>query len=243
MVNCKFSEKDFISLLFHLLYQKGITALDENKLKKKLYYYKYEDLTNEIFQDIVSSCVSLDNEVNINQGLYFEKFFGGHINLIQADGTLTLDYHDDLEKISALMAKLSEEGQKQMLFLASSLSKRIKLENSYPNIDFYYTLASRMYHVYEGISKRTLITDGKINSVKEVAKDKIKGIDIKTVKALEVLVSDASFVILQDQIAAEVTKATIYTKENDEIKLKMMSKEALKKNENEEQWVRKLTLK
>lgn len=247
----KFSEKDFIGLLFRLLNQRGIRQVDEYKSKRKLYYYKQDGFYSEIFGDIELSQVSLEKEVNISRALYFEKFFSGHVTFSQNNPyLLNIDYHDDFDKIKQVMSHLSEDGQRQMLVLADSLSKSLKVEAENPLLDFYHVSPNRIYRIYKGIvsileQSRTLITDGNIsvidrslatNYVTDKVPDLLEGV------TRDVLVSDAKFVATPRRVDSTLQECPIYTLTEDALYLKEMSKEALKEVDSES-LIRKINLK
>ena len=53
--------------------------LVKNNLQKKLYYYYKNNDYKELFQDIILTKGALDNQVDIHDGIYREKFFSGNI--------------------------------------------------------------------------------------------------------------------------------------------------------------------
>ena len=74
-----FTEHDFVAILLSLLCKNGVYQISEQQLAKKLYYYYKNEDYKELFQEICLTRGSLDNQVDIHDGLYQEKFFSGNI--------------------------------------------------------------------------------------------------------------------------------------------------------------------
>lgn len=168
----KFTEHDFVVILLSLLCKNGINKINEQVLAKKLYYYYKNDNFRELFQDIIlMNGGVLDNQVDIHEGLYEEKFFSGNIywNSMHSD-LLNLRYNLNCD-LSYYEKNLSEDGKLKIRKMAEELSMRKKVEQqSKKPLYIYGVNPNQIYTLVHGKSLSyllsfELITDGDISLV------------------------------------------------------------------------------
>ena len=167
-----FTEHDFVVTLLSLLYKNGVSKISEQQLARKLYYYYKNKNYTELFQDIGLMGDSLDNQVDIHDGLYREKFFSGHIFWDSMRGeTLNLSYGSNID-LSYYERNLSDDGKGKIRKMAEELSRQKKVEqqSKYP----LYIYGGNPNHTYTLVHGKSftdwlsfeLITDGDISCIK-----------------------------------------------------------------------------
>lgn len=166
-----FKEYDFITTLLFLMYQNGVTQIEEEKLAQKLYYYHLSREYNELFQDINYSQTVHDHRINITRGLYQEKLSG---NLF----TEPLDHqkqnlvYDDTRDISQYEKKLSEDGKQKIRKLAKELAIMDETERENPyRLYIYKKSPNHIYTLVHGMISNepfhfNLKSDGQITILK-----------------------------------------------------------------------------
>lgn len=169
--NPSFTEHEFVAVLLSLLCKNGIRQIDEAQLIKKLYYYYQNNDYQELFQDIALTRGSFDNQVDIQDGLYREKYFSGNIFWDSMRGTpLNLRY-DINEDLLTYEQGLSEDGKLKIRKMAEELSIRKKVEqkSKFP-LNIYGVNPNQVYILVHGrsltdILSFELLTDGEIEKL------------------------------------------------------------------------------
>lgn len=167
--NPKFTEHDFVAILLPLLCKNGVYQISEQQLAKKLYYYYKNNSYKELFQEIVLTKGSLDNQVDIHEGLFREKFFSGSIFWDSMRGEpLNLRYDPNID-LSYYEQNLSDDGKIKIRKIAEELSIRKKIEQqSKQPLYIYGVNPNQTYTLVHGKSlidllSFELITDGDIS--------------------------------------------------------------------------------
>ena len=147
----KFTEEDFVKVLFSYLTNNGVYQVRESDLKRKLYFYYENPEFQELFQDICKARVSLNPEVDISEGLYHEKYFGGNIIWGSSHSDkLNLVYPFDID-LSDYEKKLSKTGLELMKRLAMELTLRNTIESrSTKELHIYGTDPNQIYFLTYG---------------------------------------------------------------------------------------------
>lgn len=170
----KFNEYDFISLLLPLLCQNGVYEIDENELARELYYYYKDPKFRGLFKDICLVKSSFSDKVDIHNGLYREKFFGGNIlwDSLHCE-TLHLTYPENID-LSLVTKYLSEEELKRINQLAQEIGVRYKVrKKSKTKLNIYGVNPNKTYGLVigENYGKRIgieLLTDGSVSRINPV---------------------------------------------------------------------------
>lgn len=166
-----FTEHEFVAVLLPLLCKNGIRQISEKQLVKKLYYYYKNNEYKELFQDIALARGALDNQVDIYDGLYREKFFSGCIFWDSMRGeTLNLRYDPNTD-LSIYEKSLNEDGKLKIRKMAEELSIRKKIEQRSKHPLYIYGVnPNQTYTLVHGRSLTDLlsfelITDGEISAI------------------------------------------------------------------------------
>ena len=166
-----FTEHEFVAILLPLLCKNGIHQINEKQLAKKLYYYYKNYNYKELFQEIGLTRGALDNQVDIQDGLYREKFFSGSIFWDSMRGEpLNLRYDPNID-LSHYEKNLSEDGRIKIRKIAEELSiqKKIEQHSKHP-LYIYGGNPNQTYTLVHGKSLTDLlsfelITDGDISFI------------------------------------------------------------------------------
>lgn len=262
-----FTEHDFIAILLPLLYKNGIYQISEEQLAKKLYYYYKNKEYKELFQEICLVRGGLDNQVDIHDGLYREKFFSGNIFWDSMRGkTLNLSYNPNID-LSHYEQNLSEDGKIKIRKMAKELSIRKKIEQQSKHPLYIYGVnPNKTYTLVHGKSLTDLLsfelfTDGDISFIqyKETKEDDYyyespifpnEYRTLKDNKVANVNLKDASFAIKQGLCNDEIRYSIVNTEIIDPEVLKEIMNMANKKYDSydfaltqQKPYVRKLVLK
>lgn len=166
-----FTEHEFVAILLPLLCKNGVYQINEQQLMKKLYYYYENNDYEELFRDITLTRGALDNQVDIHDGLYREKFFSGSIFWDSMRGEpLHLRYDPNID-LSIYEKDLSEDGKLKIRKMAEELSIRKKLEQRSKHPLYIYGVnPNQTYTLVHGKSLTNLlsfelITDGEIKAI------------------------------------------------------------------------------
>lgn len=166
-----FTEHDFVGLLLPLLCKNGVRKINEDELRKKLYYYYQNPKFKELFIDICLSRGTLDKEIDIHNGLYQEKFFGRNVIWDSMNpNVLHLHYGRDID-LSRYESELSENGILLMHKMAEELGIRNKIElDSKNKMIIYGCDPNNSYTLIRGkyrgnILSWELLTDGEIKNI------------------------------------------------------------------------------
>lgn len=228
-----FSEQNFVSLLLPLLRKNGIYKIDVNELKRKLFYYYMKEEYSEIFSCLKLSAGTVIDEVDIDNGLKYEKLFGSNITWdIERPNILNLNYARDYD-LSKYEAKLSNSNVLLMRKMAEEISISLKMEtqskyklviyNCEPNKS--YTLTYGRFR-YKNLGWQ-LLTDGVIKSSAYFGFEKFKGhyfdnpaipnslIKYRDAIISKINISDSSYVIMQGIKSGNIRHAKAYTKSTD----------------------------
>lgn len=161
-----FTEHDFVALLFNLLSRNGITKIDEKALVKKLWYYYQNSENKELFQDILCVKDPLVHEVNLQDGLYLEKWLSGNIWSENLLPNILHFHYDDNRDLSRYEGKLSQYGVLKMHQIAYELAQSFIVEQeSNIKMSMYHTDPNQTYILANGLYLNAnvntrLITDG-----------------------------------------------------------------------------------
>jgi len=228
-----FSEEYFVGLLLPLLRKNGIYKIDVNVLKQKLYYYYMDEQYYELFCNIKLSTGTVTDEVNIDNGLKYEKLFGSNITWsIEKPNILHLNYDRDYD-LSKYEEKLSNSNVLLMRKMAEEIGISLKMEtqskyklviyNCEPNRS--YTLTYGRFR-YKNLGWE-LLTDGVIKSSAYYGFEKFKGhyfdnpsipnslIEYRDAVISKINISDSSYVIMQGIKSGNIRHAKVYTKSTD----------------------------
>ena len=243
MEKAEFSEYEFVELLFCLLVKNGVSYIDVNDLKKKLYFYYKNHYYREIFQNIFLSKGSFSGEVNINEGLNYE-LYRKNVLLYSNENKLFLAYpmsRVDWE-LFYYEKELGEEYFKLMNQMALELVLRYNIESKSAKKLLIYGAAPRAIytlvqgkHFFEGdIVGLELISDGIVKS-KRFLDQKTFGncffdspyfldekMQIQDPLMADVFVENASYAILRGMANQEVQHARVWTNILDENKLRQI---------------------
>lgn len=166
-----FTEHEFVAILLPLLCKNGIFQISEQQLAKKLYYYYKNNDYKELFSAIALTRGALDNQVDIREGLYREKFFSGSIFWDSMRGEpLNLRYDPNID-LSIYEQHLSEDGKLKIRKMAEELSIRKKVEQKSKHPIYIYGVnPNQTYILVHGKSlinllSFELITDGEISAI------------------------------------------------------------------------------
>lgn len=166
-----FTEHEFVAILLPLLCKNGIFQISEQQLAKKLYYYYKNNDYKELFSDITLTRGALDNQVDIHEGLYREKFFSGSIFWDSMCGEpLNLRYDSNID-LSIYEKNLSDDGKLKIRKMAEELSIRKKVEQKSKHPLYIYGVnPNQTYTLVHGKSLTNLlsfelITDGEISAI------------------------------------------------------------------------------
>ncbi len=263
-----FTEHDFVAILLPLLCKNGIYQINEQQLARKLYYYYKNNIYRELFQDIALTKGTLNNQVDIHEGLYREKFFSGSIfwDTMRGD-PLNLRYAPNVD-LSYYEKNLSEDGKLKIRKIAEELSMRKKLEQRSKHPLYIYGVnPNQTYALVHGKSLTDLlsfelITDGDISAIQY---DETKGDGhchyespmypneyrtLKDNKVAYVSLENASFAIKQGLCNDEIRYCIANTEIVEPEKLEKVMNIANKKYESDDfalteqaPYVRKIVLK
>lgn len=167
-----FTEHDFVATLFPLLCQNGIYKIQEQELEEKLFpYYKKKEF-KELFQEIVPAKGIINLErVNLYEGLYQEKYFGGNVWFEQIHSDLLHLAYDKETDFSYYEEGLSEEGKAKMRQMARELAKTYQAEQKSKNrLQIFNADPNRLYLLVHGkrlgnVVGFDLLTDGEIETI------------------------------------------------------------------------------
>lgn len=162
----RFTEDNFVRLLLSYLTKNGVYQVRESDLKRKLYYYYKNPEFQELFQDICKARGTLNPEVDISDGLYHEKYFGGNIVWgSNHSDKLNLVYPFDVD-LSSCEKKLSKTGLELMKRLVLELTLKNVIESrSTKELHIYGTDPNQVYSLTYGTylgkdAELELLSDG-----------------------------------------------------------------------------------
>ena len=235
----RFTEDNFVRLLLSYLTRNGVYQVRESDLQRKLYYYPE---FQELFQDICQAKGTLYSEVDISDGLYHEKYFGGNIDwsFNHAD-KLNLMYPFDLD-LSACEKKLSKNGLELMKRLAWELAlsnniesrstKELHIYGADPNQAYFLTY-SKLLGKDAGLE---LLSDGDVQ-YKNFLDQQTFGtrffdspfsfqekIQMENALMAMVFLKNASYAIVRGMYDGRIQYANVYTKLVSEPELRHMQK-------------------
>ena len=251
----RFTENDFVKLLFWLLIKNGVYQVSESDLKKKLYYYFVNPEFAEIFQDIHKN--PLKDEVDISEGLNQEKYFRGNVVWSsKCKDILYLMYPMNMD-LTVYDKKLSENGLFLMQRLAYEFALRYNIESrSDTALHIYGTNPNRCYSLFSGTcmgseTSLELLSDGVVQYKNFLNKDlTLEKTKLQDALMADVFLENASFAILREIYDGVIQSANVYTNilsEQELRKIRRFANTVYESNEHlalkGEPFVRKLELK
>lgn len=264
----KFTEEDFVRVLFSYLTNNGVYQVLESDLKRKLYFYYENPEFQELFQDICKARGSLNPEVDISEGLYHEKYFGGNIVWgSNHSDKLNLVYPFDID-LSDYEKKLSKNGLELMRRLAFELALRDEIESrSTKELHIYGTNPNQVYSLIYGKYLRKdagleLLSDGDVQYKKFLVQKTFgeaffdspfsfrEKIQMENALMADVFLKNASYAIVRGIYDGQIQYANAYTNivsEQELRKIRKIANTSFQKDEylalKGEPFVRKLNLK
>lgn len=267
-VGRRFTEHDFVALLLPLLCQNGIYRINEGELEEKLWSYYKNNGFKELFQEIVPSRGINEKKLNLYDGLYREKYFGGSVWFDQLHSNiLNLTYGKDID-LSIYEQSLSEDGKLKIRQMAQELATRYKAErNSKTKLKIFGFDPNCHYSLVYGnhigsLLSFELITDGDIASIDypdltgmehlfyESPLNPNEAIQLKNNRVAHVCIQNATYTIKQGLYNEKICYCNVNTQVLDEKRLQGIVNLANQKYEkaeyaltDEAPYVRKLVLK
>ena len=164
----EFTEYDFVAVLLPLLYQNGITQVNEDELEKKLLGYYVDGNNKELFQNLNRKFNVFQMRVSLYTGLYKEKYVAGNVKFEQRHSNiLYLDYPSDYD-FSEYEKALSEDGKMRIRKIAKEIADQLSLEVEFNGLVKVYNVNPNHFYLLvsgkRGMSKITheLVTDGEL---------------------------------------------------------------------------------
>ena len=228
-----FSEEYFVGLFLSLLRKNGIFKVDVNELKRKLFYYYIKEEYLEIFRCLKLSTGTVTEEVDIDNGLKYEKLFGSNITWdVDKPSILNLNYDRDCD-LSKYEKKLSNHSVLLMRKMAEEISINLKMETQSKNkLAIYNCEPNKCYILTEGKFRYKnlgwqLLTDGSIKSSSYFGFEKFKEycfdnpaqpnslIKYDTANISKYEIANSSYVIMQGIKTGSIRHIKVYTKSTD----------------------------
>ena len=228
-----FNKNEFTSLFFALLYKEGITKVNKNEILKKLCYYYHLPEFKCLFYDIGLS-FGFD-KIDISKSLEIEEEIK---NIVENDNDLMLKYLNYDYK--HFLTTKNNECLIAMNRLVKEFVLRLKIERlSRHPMNIYNDCADGYYNIFQAKYQSQnvywqLITNGFTSVCKEhnfqnfyaenpLVNSKDPLIDIAGYK---IEVNNASYTILKGMSDDKIGRIKVFTKINDEEKLRKISEYA-----------------
>lgn len=262
MLEKKFTEIDFVKLLFWLLIKNGIYQVHEMDLKRKLYYFLENPEFKELFQDVHKSSDPSVFEADISKGLIHEKYTTGNVLWdSKHPEILYLMYPMNMD-LSLYEKKLSKNGFILMKRLAYELTLQRNIEfNSEHELHLYSTNPNQFYTLPYGMLEGRnvsleLISDGDVEYKNFLSQKDLYESPFYQQKLIqdalmaEVSLKNSSYAILREIRDQQIQFANVYTHILSDYKLRKIRRYANTLYESNEHlalkgepFVRKLELK